>query len=134
MFRFATIGTSWITTQFAADAARVDGVEVACAYSRDAARAAAFAERIGAPESTSDLAGLLASDDVDAVYVASPNALHLEQALAVIRAGKHVLVEKPATTTAADFATSLPRREPQASWSLRGCVAPTTRAPTASAA
>lgn len=41
MLRIATIGTSWITTQFAAAAADVDGVELAVAYSRDAVRAAA---------------------------------------------------------------------------------------------
>jgi predicted dehydrogenase len=105
MIRFATIGTSWITTQFADAVARVPGVELAVAYSRDAGRAEAFAHEIGAGSSSADLAGLLASDDVDAVYVASPNSVHFEQALAAIRAGKHVLVEKPATQTAAEFAT-----------------------------
>ncbi len=104
MLRFATIGTSWITTQFADAVARVPGVELAVAYSRDAARAEAFAHEIGAGSSSADLAGLLASDKVDAVYVASPNSVHFEQALAAIRAGKHVLVEKPATQTAAEFA------------------------------
>lgn len=104
MLRFATIGTSWITTQFADAVARVPGVEVAVAYSRDGARAEAFARQIGAASASSDLAGLLASDAVDAVYVASPNSVHHEQARAAIRAGKHVLVEKPATVTADGFA------------------------------
>ncbi len=104
MIRFATIGTSWITTQFADAVARLPGIELTVAYSRDAVRAEAFARQIGAASWSADLAGLLASDEVDAVYVASPNSVHHEQALAAIRAGKHVLVEKPATVAAAGFA------------------------------
>lgn len=104
MFRLATIGTSWITTQLADAVARVPGVELSLAYSRDADRADAFAAEIGAGGSSADLEGLLASDEVDAVYVASPNSVHHDQALAAIRAGKHVLVEKPATPTSAQFA------------------------------
>ncbi len=103
MLRIATIGTSWITSQFASDAGIVGGISLACAYSRDATRAAAFAAEIGAASSSDDLAGMLASPDVDAVYVASPNSAHFGQALAAIEAGKHVLVEKPAALAAADF-------------------------------
>jgi len=103
MLRIATIGTSWITRQFASDAAGVDGIDVAIAYSRDADRAAAFAAEIGAEGSSADLAALLASPEVNAVYIASPNSAHFGQAKAAIEAGKHVLVEKPATLTAADF-------------------------------
>lgn len=103
MLRFATVGTSWITTQFADAVARVPGVEVAVACSRDAARAEAFASQIGAASSSVDLGALLASDEVDAVYIASPNSVHADQAMAAVRAGKHVLVEKPATLTASGF-------------------------------
>jgi scyllo-inositol 2-dehydrogenase (NADP+) len=102
--RFATIGTSWITTQFADAVARVPGAELSVVYSRDAGRAASLAAQLGAPSWSDDLASLLASDEVDAVYVASPNSVHVAQALAAIRAGKHVLVEKPAAQTASDFA------------------------------
>ncbi len=107
MLRFATVGTSWITTRFAEAVAAVPDAEVACAYSRDGARAAAFAAAVGAPSWSSDLRALLASDEVDAVYVASPNSVHFAQALQAVRAGKHVLVEKPATPTAAEFETLL---------------------------
>lgn len=103
MLRIAAIGTSWITRQFAADAAGVDGIDVVSAYSRDADRAAAFAAEIGAAGSSADLADLLASPELDAVYIASPNSAHFGHAKAAIEAGKHVLVEKPATLAAADF-------------------------------
>ena len=46
--------------------------------------------------------GLLARDDVDAVVITSPPAVHLEQVLAAAAAGKHVLVEKPMARGAAD--------------------------------
>ncbi len=41
--------------------------------------------------------------DVDAVYIAPPHTLHYETALAAIKAGKHVLLEKPATSNAAEL-------------------------------
>jgi xylose dehydrogenase (NAD/NADP) len=59
--------------------------------SRDAAKAAAF----GLSTSFGSYADLLASDAVDAVYVALPNALHPEWTVRALRAGKHVLCEKP---------------------------------------
>ncbi len=56
---------------------------------------------------TDDLAAVLADDGVDAVAVATPAGTHLEVALAALRAGKHVLVEKPLAATYADAATLL---------------------------
>ena len=99
MIRVATIGTSMITTRFAAAVAETAGVTLQCVYSRDADRARATADRLGASRSSADWAHLLSAEDIDAVYVASPNTLHAGQALEAIAAGKHVLVEKPACTT-----------------------------------
>ena len=62
--------------------------------SRDLGRAEAFAARHGLqPFGSYEL--LLDSDAVDAIYVALPNALHLEWATRALEAGKHVLCEKP---------------------------------------
>lgn len=103
MIRLASIGTATISAQFVAASRRVPAASFVSAYSRDADRADEFARANRIPSSTSDLDGLLSSDDIDAVYIATPNSVHFEQALAAIRAGKHVLVEKPATTDAASF-------------------------------
>ncbi|MFT4229212.1 MAG: Gfo/Idh/MocA family oxidoreductase [Microbacterium sp.] len=103
MIRIATVGTGPIVRTFLRTLADVDGIQAACAYSRDLARAQAFAAEHGVPAASSDLDALLRSGDVDAVYLASPNALHAEQALRAVRAGRHVLVEKPATLTPGEF-------------------------------
>lgn len=103
MLRIATIGTSTITRRLADAVAAVDGAEISCVYSRDPARAESFARAVGVTRWESDLATVLASTTVDAVYIASPNSVHHDQALAAIRAGKHVFVEKPAVPTAAEW-------------------------------
>ncbi len=103
MIQLATIGTSTITEQFVAALAGVPGIELAGVFSRRPDGAADAAARFGAPRWWSDLDDLLAAPEVDAVYVASPNSVHFEQCRAALTAGKHVLVEKPAVVTAAQF-------------------------------
>jgi predicted dehydrogenase len=71
------------------------GAEVVALYSRDLARAGAMAERASVPEATDDLDALLARDDIDAVTIVSSNDRHRSDALAALRAGKHVFCEKP---------------------------------------
>lgn len=66
----------------------------------DRARAQAVADGVsGTPAVHTDLAELLARDDLDAVAVATPAATHHPVVLAALRAGKHVLVEKPLADT-----------------------------------
>ena len=101
--RLATIGTSAITHHLGSAVSAVAGIRIECTYSRDRDRARRMALDLGAAISTSDLSRMLTSADIDAVYVASPNGVHVEQALAALRAGKHVLVEKPAAPTAAEW-------------------------------
>jgi predicted dehydrogenase len=69
---------------------------------RDASRARALAERFGCEWTTSVEA--VAASDVEAVTVATPDHLHAEPVLAMLAAGKHVLVEKPIATTVAEAA------------------------------
>ena len=92
--RFATIGTSGICERFLEALEEVEGAECVATYSRSLDRARSFGERYGARLFFDDLEELARCADVDAVYVASPNGLHADQALAMISGGKHVLVEK----------------------------------------
>ena len=103
MIRLATIGTSAIVRTLLGVVQGVDGIGPTVAYSRDLERARAFAAAHGVAAASADLDALLSSGEVDAVYIASPNALHHAQALQVLRAGRHAFIEKPATLTAADF-------------------------------
>jgi predicted dehydrogenase len=64
--------------------------------------AAALAERYGIPRVTTDWEQIVTSSDVDAAVVATPNALHAPQAIALLRSGKHVMVEKPMATSVAE--------------------------------
>ncbi len=63
----------------------------------------AFTREFGAPAYDS-LEAMLASPEIDAVYIASPHELHAAQTIAALDAGKHVLVEKPMATSVADGA------------------------------
>lgn len=101
--RLATTGTSVITSAFVDAVSKVDGIRLEAVYSRDAGRAAAKADELGASWSSDSYDDVLASPLIDAVYVASPNSAHHEQALRAIAAGKHVIVEKPAVPTVAEW-------------------------------
>lgn len=92
--RFATIGTSMICERFLDALAREGRASLAACYSRSARKAREFADAHGAALALDSLEELAACPEVDAVYVASPNALHASQAMALVAGGKHVLVEK----------------------------------------
>ena len=103
--RWGLVGASTIARQFMINAIRAqsDG-EIAVVMSSSPERATAYARENGIPAAVSTLDALLRSD-VDAVYISTTNELHLEQALAAARAGKHVLCEKPLALTSADART-----------------------------
>nr|WP_324257804.1 Gfo/Idh/MocA family oxidoreductase [Cellvibrio fontiphilus] len=67
---------------------------------RDADKARDFAQRHNVPHWYNNAAELLNNPDIDAVYIATPPAQHLDYALAALAAGKHVYIEKPVTLNA----------------------------------
>jgi predicted dehydrogenase len=94
--RIGILGTSRIApTAIVAAARGVTGVEVTAVASRDAARAAAFAEAHGIASSHTSYESLLSSGEVDAVYLALPTSENRTWAQAALEHGLHVLVEKP---------------------------------------
>ena len=76
--------------------------ELVAICSRDQERADTCAQKHGAKAAYSDLGVLLRDSRVDAVFIASPNAMHAQHALQAAQAGKHVFCEKPMTTTLDD--------------------------------
>ena len=61
----------------------------------DEARAGAVAAQYNTPHATKSLAELCRRDDIDVIHICTPSYLHFEQALQVLEAGKHVILEKP---------------------------------------
>ena len=95
MINFAVIGTNWITEEFVRGTFINNDLKLAAVYSRTLSRAQTFAEKFNVQQSFDNLQTLSQSDCIEAVYIASPNSLHFEQALLMLNSGKHVICEKP---------------------------------------
>jgi 2-hydroxy-4-carboxymuconate semialdehyde hemiacetal dehydrogenase len=80
----------------------IDGVEIVSVISRRAEQAAEVAAKYGAKHSGTELEEALARDDVDAVILCTPTQMHAQQAIACMKAGKHVQVEIPLSDSWAD--------------------------------
>jgi 2-hydroxy-4-carboxymuconate semialdehyde hemiacetal dehydrogenase len=74
---------------------QIDGVEIAAVVSRRVDQARDVAQTYGAPLATDELDDVLGEASIDAVILCTPTQLHAEQALATMRAGKHVQIEIP---------------------------------------
>ncbi|ABR61998.1 gfo/Idh/MocA family oxidoreductase [Sinorhizobium medicae] len=95
MIRWGLIGASTIAREWVIGAIRASGGEVVSVMSSSAERGRAYAAENSIGRSVTSLDELVGDQDVDAVYISTTNELHHGQALAAIRAGKHVLCEKP---------------------------------------
>jgi predicted dehydrogenase len=102
---WGVIGPGQIADDFTSTLHANSDQRVVAVGSRSADRAAAFAARHGIGTAHASYEALVADPAVQVVYVASPHPQHLEHALLAIAAGKHVLVEKPMTTSEADTRT-----------------------------
>ena len=100
--RVGVIGVGNIGTSHALNLARsVSGSMVTVVYDVDEPRADLLARDLGARRATT-VAELINAEDVDAVLIASPDAMHAEHALRAIAAGKPMLCEKPLAVGEAD--------------------------------
>jgi predicted dehydrogenase len=96
MFRWGVLSTAKIARDFVIPAVQAsDNGNVHAIASRDEARARDLADRVGAPLAFGSYEAMLASDEVDGIYIPLPTAQHVEWAIKAADAGKHVLVEKP---------------------------------------
>jgi predicted dehydrogenase len=100
----AVIGTGFIGTVHV-EALRRIGVNVLGVLGSSPERGAARADALAVPRAYPSLEDLLADDAVKVVHVTSPNDLHVGQAEAALRAGKHVVCEKPLAMTAEESAS-----------------------------
>ncbi len=101
--RVALVGASGIARWAHVPAMqRLDGVTLHAVHSTNGARGKTYAMRYGASYCTSDFRQIVDDPDVDVVLITSRNQHHAAQALAALRAGKHVFVEKPMAVTAAE--------------------------------
>ena len=103
MIRYAVVGAGWISQEaFIPAAAQSGNARVAAIVTGDPRKAGRLAEFHHVPEvvTYAEYDALLASDRIDAVYVALPNSMHADYAIRAARAGKHVMVEKPLARTA----------------------------------
>ncbi|MGG0718413.1 Gfo/Idh/MocA family oxidoreductase [Robertmurraya massiliosenegalensis] len=95
MIRFGVIGTNWITDSFISAASEHPEFKLVAVYSRTEERAREFAGKHGVELTFTNLEEMAKSDELDAVYIASPNSYHAEQAILLMENKKHVLCEKP---------------------------------------
>lgn len=105
MISLGIIGTNWITEQFVKATDETKSFSLTHVYSRTEEKAASFIDDLGKKDITisTDLKEFF-KENFDTVYIASPNALHFEQAKLAIENGKNVIVEKPSTSTIEEFA------------------------------
>ncbi len=97
--RWGIIGTGWIAGIFAEALGKSRHGRLVAVASRTQERAAAFAKKYRVATAYGSRDALLADPDIDVVYIASPHTSHCPDALAAIKAGKHVLCEKPMAVT-----------------------------------
>jgi predicted dehydrogenase len=103
-FKVAIIGSGAIGQDHVASFKLHPAVQVVAVADVSPDRARETAERFGVPEIFTDYKELLARTDIDVVSIALPNYLHAKVALDALRAGKHVMLDKPMATNARDGA------------------------------
>lgn len=103
MIKYATIGTSFIAEQFVTGANATGKLQLGAVYSRKIDTGYAFAQKFGCKKVYTSLEDLANDSEIDAVYVASPNVFHSAQSEFLLNAGKHIICEKPITTSAAEY-------------------------------
>jgi len=101
--RVGIVGTGWMADTHT-EALRRLGVDVVGVAGRSPARAREVADRLGLATAYDSVDALVKDDSLAAVHVTSPNDVHAEQAAAALRAGRHVVCEKPLGVSARETA------------------------------
>jgi predicted dehydrogenase len=107
VIRWGVVGPGAIATSFADAMQLTDGGTIVAVASRSVERAAVFGDRYAIPARYGDYQSLAADPGVDVVYVATPQSRHEPDTLSLLRAGKHVLCEKPFAINARQAASMI---------------------------
>lgn len=97
--KLGTIGSGAIVDNMFKAIEDVDGIDVEAVYSRNMDHAKEFASKHHVEKAYDSLDDLFSDEEIDTIYIASPNTLHYPQAKKALEAGKNVILEKPFTTT-----------------------------------
>ena len=99
LLRIGSVGTSSIMNVIQEAIRQTEGITCHAVYSRNEARGNSYAQKEGVSLVFTDYEDFVNCPELDVIYIASPNTCHVEQALTALQAGKHVIVEKPASLT-----------------------------------
>jgi predicted dehydrogenase len=98
----AILGTGFMGRVHLEAVRRVESVDPAAIVGRNAQTAQRLASGFSVPRTSTDYQEVLSDSSIDAVHICTPNAQHFAMAKEALQAGKHVLCEKPLTTTVAE--------------------------------
>ena len=117
--RTAIFGTGFMGRVHLEAVQRVESVEATAIFGRNSQALKGLSSGFSVPKTTRDYREILRDSSVDAVHICTPNAQHFSMAKEALQAGKHVLCEKPLTTTVeeAEELVSLAAKQ-----NLRNCV------------
>lgn len=99
----ATIGTGFIVDWFLTAVQESANISCVAMFSRKESSAHKLADKYEIDKIYTNLDDMLKDEEINFVYVASPNSLHFEHALKALQAGKNVICEKPFTSTVEEF-------------------------------
>ncbi len=96
--RLGTIGSGVIVHSVLDGVKATDGIRLAAVYSRSREKGETLAKEYGASKVYTDMEEFLQDEEINFVYIATPNLLHYEQTKKALLAGKNVICEKPFCT------------------------------------
>lgn len=103
------VGAGWMGSVQLQRLIERDDVEILALLEKNAERGTEVLKKLGLPTGllVKEYDAIISNPDIDAVWLVSPNGFHGPQAVAAMKAGKHVFCEKPAATTFADFCAEI---------------------------
>lgn len=101
--KIATIGTGVIVDNFMDGCYKNKDISISCMYTRNKNSANELSKKYGIDKIYTDLKEMLNDDSYDFIYIASPNSLHFSQTKMALESNKHVICEKPFTSTSKEL-------------------------------